>query len=121
MLINRHLKQRIPVEAILRKRIHPLFEAAHAQAGITAWACANDQIGKWASRFIKEHTPAGVAPVDIYGFDDSDDALESALSTFNFRIDSVVYRILGFLTNMNTEAFTTKAIEIEGMIVDRNR
>jgi DNA-binding LacI/PurR family transcriptional regulator len=73
-----------------RELQRPLFERALAYHDVTAWVCASDGPGVQALEFLAERGKRVPQDISVVGFDDSQDAFASGLTSYNFNAQSVV-------------------------------
>ncbi|MBD3320799.1 MAG: GntR family transcriptional regulator [Chitinivibrionales bacterium] len=101
--------------------LRSLFRKALADREITAWICANDQVAIAAYDYCRAHGVAIPERLWIIGFDDSYEALERGITSYNFNIRGIIHAMIGYILNTRTYAglHFRKPIEIEGTIVQR--
>jgi DNA-binding LacI/PurR family transcriptional regulator len=103
------------------ERLRHLFNQALAQKDITAWAVANDGNAIVALTFLKEIGVAVPQDISVVGFDDTTQAFEFGLTSYNFSLAAVAHRMLTFVLNPRGEprAGNCGPIEVPGLIIAR--
>jgi DNA-binding LacI/PurR family transcriptional regulator len=98
-----------------------LFKQAAADKSITAWVCANDQVGEMAVDFCRDSRIAVPLDLWILGFDDTSTALMRRLTSFNFNHLGLIQSILNFILRPSSfaEMHKEQVVEIDGIITER--
>jgi len=78
----------------LREDLFPAFEDVLRQYSATAWACANDLVALQALRFFREKGIRVPQDISLIGFDNSEAALYSRLTSYSFDIPGMALRML---------------------------
>jgi hypothetical protein len=103
----------------VNKRLKPLFEKALEIEGVTAWVCANDTTAVKALAFLKESKIAVPDSIAVISFDDTPDAVESRLTSYNFNMRALFDGIFDFLTGVPLPGRKNPRV-VEGFIVRRD-
>ncbi|MBD3422375.1 MAG: GntR family transcriptional regulator [Chitinivibrionales bacterium] len=100
----------------------PLFEKALSDHRITCWITANDIIAMGALDFLAARVQGVPDDISIISFDDSVDAVEKRLTSFNFNVQGAVNAMINFITGRNIDYLSRRGnrFTIEGFIIDRN-
>jgi hypothetical protein len=98
-----------------------LFDSALDNKHISAWVLANDMAGVAAYRYLKKRKIAIPGRISLISFDDSPDALDARLSSYNFNMPSLARGMMGFILNSFFYRGNAgkKPVEVEGHIVER--
>ncbi|MBD3345716.1 MAG: hypothetical protein GF401_11705 [Chitinivibrionales bacterium] len=101
--------------------LRTLFKKALTDTEITAWICANDQVAVAAYDYCRERGIDIPGKLSIVGFDDSYEALEKGITSYNFNIRGIMNAMIGYILNTRSYpgTYQRRPIEIEGMIVQR--
>ena len=99
----------------------PLFQKALRDTSITAWIMANDFAATLALDFLKEHGIRIPRDLSILSFDNTLDAMEYQLSTYDFNNNGIVNMMLRYILSPSTipAQDREKIIEVAGTIVVR--
>ncbi|MBD3321293.1 MAG: hypothetical protein GF350_09385 [Chitinivibrionales bacterium] len=97
-----------------------LFDRAIEQKEITAWVCSNDTVAFMALDYLQRKDISVPEQVSVMGFDDSEQAHIRRLTSYNFNVDTLVYRIVNSVLNLRAFPKSKKRVEIEGMIMERD-
>ncbi len=107
--------------AEIYEKMHPLFSAALADRSITAWVMANDFAATMAIDFLKEHEMHIPGDLAIISFDNTIDAMEYQLTSWDFNTFGIVNMLLRYILAPHT--VKTKSgndfLEVDGALVIR--
>jgi DNA-binding transcriptional regulator YhcF (GntR family)/DNA-binding LacI/PurR family transcriptional regulator len=103
------------------KKMRPLFEKALHDRQITAWLMANDFAATLAHDYLKEKSVRVPGDLSIIAFDNTLDAMEYQLTTYDFNNPGVVNIMLRYVLSPSTIPVSQRSqfIEVEGTIVAR--
>ncbi|MBD3420220.1 MAG: GntR family transcriptional regulator [Chitinivibrionales bacterium] len=113
------LPYKVTTDSLLQVKMEMLFRQALAIKECSVWVCANDKIALFAIAFLKKRKLFPPRPISVISFDDTYEALQAGLTSYNFNLRSMVHRILGFLNNTRTAPQSRKPVEVDGMIMER--
>jgi DNA-binding transcriptional regulator YhcF (GntR family) len=106
----------------VRKTCRPLFENMLSDRSITALVTVNDAVALFALEFLREKNIRVPQDISVVSFDDTFEAYEQGLTSYNFNIAGAANAMVGYL--LNPQAYSSPSyrngIEIEGMVVTRN-
>jgi DNA-binding LacI/PurR family transcriptional regulator/DNA-binding transcriptional regulator YhcF (GntR family) len=99
----------------------PFFKKALHDRSITAWLMANDFAATLALDFLKGQGVHVPGDLSVMSFDNTLDAMEYQLSTYNFNYNGVVKMMLWYILYPSTVPgkMGERVIEVEGTIVVR--
>jgi DNA-binding LacI/PurR family transcriptional regulator len=99
----------------------PQFEKALADDSVTAWVACSDELAYLALRFLEDHAVAVPQRLSVVGFDDLPDSLRHSLTSYNFNLDGLAYRMLSFLFEQPDPQLPHDLVsmEVAGMILER--
>jgi DNA-binding LacI/PurR family transcriptional regulator len=99
----------------------PLFKKALASKKITAWVMANDFAATLALDFLKQKGIPIPERLSVIAFDDTFDAMEYRLTSYNFNNSGIVSWMLRHIMqpSLFRRSRRRKVFEPEGMIVER--
>jgi DNA-binding LacI/PurR family transcriptional regulator len=80
--------------AAFRHLCRPLFAAAAADAAVTAWVCANDDVAVEAAAYLGSAGRRVPQDVSVAGFDDGASAFERRVTSYNFNAAAAVHAML---------------------------
>jgi DNA-binding transcriptional regulator YhcF (GntR family) len=102
-------------------RMVPLFRKALENKTITAWVTANDYTATLALDYLKENKIRVPEDLSIISFDNTLDAMENQLTSYDFNLNGIVSIILRYaLRPSSVSSSRHKAvIEAEGTIIER--
>jgi DNA-binding transcriptional regulator YhcF (GntR family) len=102
-------------------RMIPLFKQALKNKAITAWVMANDYTATLALDYLKEIKVRVPEDLSIISFDNTLDAMEYQLTSYDFNLSGIVSIMLRYaLRPSSVSSHRHKAlIEAEGAIVER--
>jgi DNA-binding LacI/PurR family transcriptional regulator len=97
------------------------FKKALADETITAWVCSGDRIALKALEFLSKVKKDVPGRLTVLGFDNMLSSFEKRLSTIDFNMEAVGYRMLKYVLYPSGEFRTTqsKPIEIEPLLIER--
>ncbi len=101
--------------------MRPIFDKALRDTGITAWVMANDFAATLAIDYLKEKSMRAPEDVSIIAFDNTLDAMEYQITTYDFNNNGIVTMMLRYVLAPSTIPASQrgKFIEVEGRIVVR--
>jgi DNA-binding transcriptional regulator YhcF (GntR family) len=101
--------------------MRPLFENALRDPRITAWVMANDFAATLAIDFLKEKNIRAPEDISIIAFDNSLDAMEYQITTYDFNCSGIVTMMLRYVLTPSTVPIGRRGrlVEVEGRIVVR--
>jgi DNA-binding LacI/PurR family transcriptional regulator/DNA-binding transcriptional regulator YhcF (GntR family) len=101
--------------------MRPLFEKALRDTGITAWVMANDFAATLAIDYLKEQNLRVPEKVSIIAFDNTIDAMEYQITSYDFNNNGIVTMMLRYILAPSTLPANQRgrSIEVEGRIVVR--
>ncbi|MBD3421840.1 MAG: GntR family transcriptional regulator [Chitinivibrionales bacterium] len=111
---------RLLSRAALEQEMEKLFDRALEQKEITAWVCSNDIIALMALDYLERKDITVPQEISVLGFDDSEQAYTRRLTSYNFNVDILIYRIINSILNPRVFPKSHKAVEIDGMIMERD-
>lgn len=102
-------------------RMVPLFKKALENKGITAWVMANDYSATLALDFLKEHHVRVPEDLSVISFDNTLDAMEYKLTSYDFNLSGIVSVMLRYALQPSSVSSPRKksTIEVEGAIIER--
>ena len=103
-------------------RLRPLLQRALDDRRLTAWVAANDETALECLRFLREHGRDVPAEVSVIGFDDTPEAFERKLTSYNFNGPLVMAAMVSHILEPRLPARSGGAVtpvEVEGVIVSR--
>jgi len=104
------------------EKMKPLFDAALADPSISAWVMANDFAATIAMDYLKEksvHVPDDLA---IISFDNTLDAMEYHLTSYDFNTQGIITLMLRYIVAPHTIKPAARRggfIEVDGTLVER--
>lgn len=105
------------------EKMKPLFEEALAEKGITAWVMANDFAATIAMDFLKEREIHIPEDLSIISFDNTLDAMEYQLTSFDFNNHGIITMMLRHILAPHTITGARRSsrgcIEVDGTLVIR--
>jgi len=107
------------VPEMLQEQLAPLLERVCAERGVTAWAAANDTMGCACLRYLARHGTDVPRDLSVVGFDDSLEASQQRLTSYNANLDALVQAMLGHvLAPLRRRDWSAEspAAEIEGFV-----
>jgi DNA-binding transcriptional regulator YhcF (GntR family) len=103
------------------KKMLPLFEKALSDRGISAWVMANDFAATLAHDYLKGKNVRVPGDLSIISFDNTLDAMEYQLTTYDFNNPGIVNMMLRYVLSPSTIPVSQRSqfVEVEGTIVTR--
>jgi DNA-binding LacI/PurR family transcriptional regulator/DNA-binding transcriptional regulator YhcF (GntR family) len=103
------------------EKMKPLFDKALDKREITAWVMANDFTATIAIDYLKERNIRVPDDISIISFDNTLDAMEYQLTSYDFNNQGLVSMIMRFILAPNTIKPVKKGdcIEVDGSLVVR--
>jgi DNA-binding LacI/PurR family transcriptional regulator len=103
-----------------RIALYELLDNAVAHAGITAWVMANDYVARMAWEYCLDKKIAVPHDTAIVGFDNTDAASTSRITSYNFNFPAVASAVIQFLLNPQGGFWSRRrVVEIGGKIMER--
>jgi DNA-binding transcriptional regulator YhcF (GntR family) len=101
--------------------MRPLFDRALRDTGITAWVMANDFAATMAIDYLKDNNVRAPENVSIIAFDNTLDAMEYQITTYDFNNNGIVTLMLRYILAPSTIPADQRetVMEVEGRIVVR--
>ncbi|MBD3419987.1 MAG: GntR family transcriptional regulator [Chitinivibrionales bacterium] len=99
--------------------LQALFDAALNLEGCTAWVAANDEIAIAALQYLRRKGIIVPGDVSVIGFDDTREAMNEGVTSFNFNMRAVSRLSVAFLMNTQSVKAGSRSIEVEGHLVER--
>jgi DNA-binding LacI/PurR family transcriptional regulator len=99
----------------------PLFGKMLDDTRITAWVTVNDAVAFHALDFLSERGVRVPEDISLISFDDTFEASQRNLSSYNFNIPGVVHAVMSYLLNpqrFSAARFGTE-VELDGVVVTR--
>jgi DNA-binding LacI/PurR family transcriptional regulator len=110
--------RRMALEGILMR---PFFDRALRDPGITAWVLCYDALAYNALLFLRERNVKVPEDISVVGFDDLPESFQNKLTTHNYNLPLIGYKMLSFL--LHPEHYNREKnphiIEVEGIIFER--
>jgi hypothetical protein len=104
-----------------RRVIRPMFEQA-LRADATAWVCVNDAAALDAVAFLRAAGKRVPHDISVMGFDDSVEAFEARLTSYNFNLRGAVGMMISHVTDPARTASLygrEGTIEVPGFVTPR--
>jgi DNA-binding transcriptional regulator YhcF (GntR family) len=103
------------------QKMVPLFNKALKDTTVTAWLMANDYSATLALDYLKEKQIAVPERVAMIAFDNTLDAMEYQLTSYDFNNTGIVNIMLRYIISPSASPATgrNEIIEVEGSIVER--
>lgn len=103
------------------EKMEPLFEKALQNKSITAWAMANDFSAAIAIDYLKGHSLRVPEDMSVISFDNTLDAMEYQLTSYDFNNQGIITLILRFILSPHTfkSGSENRFIGIDGNLVIR--
>jgi DNA-binding LacI/PurR family transcriptional regulator len=116
--ISKYLTEQNCANGEIYRKMLPLFTRALADPGITAWVCANDFSATLALDFLKSAGKTIPRDLSVIGFDNSLDAMEYQLTSFDFNTSGLINAMIRYIIS---PAFipAEAVIDAEGAIIER--
>jgi DNA-binding LacI/PurR family transcriptional regulator/DNA-binding transcriptional regulator YhcF (GntR family) len=103
----------------LAVHLMPQFVEALATPRLTAWVCANDEVGRSAIAFLRSRSLEPGRSRAVIGFDDEITASGAGLSSYNFGVAAQALACLRFILNPTGMPGLHATAEIPGFVVTR--
>lgn len=102
-------------------RMIPLFRQALRTKAITAWVTANDYTATLALDFLKENKVRVPEDLSIISFDNTLDAMEHQITSYDFNLNGIVSIMLRYAVRPSSVSSSRQkaVIEAEGTIIER--
>lgn len=102
-------------------RLLPMFKQALADKAITAWVMCNDFTATLAIDYLKQEDIQIPQQISIVAFDNTLDAMETRLTSYNFNNAGIINWMLRFIVRPSTFGGSKrkKVFEPEGNIIER--
>jgi DNA-binding LacI/PurR family transcriptional regulator/DNA-binding transcriptional regulator YhcF (GntR family) len=106
---------------IMAVEAEPLFERALAESSITAWVGGNDGTAVNALAYLREKGIKVPDDISVIGFDNSMEAFENQLASYDFNYSAIVHQMLSFIARPSGMAAIPASvpIEVEGLLIER--
>jgi len=119
--ISKYLTEWNCASGEIYKRMRSLCEKALRDKTITAWLMANDFAATLAFDYLKEKNIRVPEDISIIAFDNTLDAMEYQLTTYDFNNNGIVTMMLRYVLTPSTIPLSQrgKFVEVEGTIVVR--
>lgn len=104
------------------EKMRPLFDEALMNSAITAWVMANDFAATIAIDFLKEKNVRIPEDLSIISFDNTLDAMEYQLTSFDFNTHGIINMMLRFVLSphaIKPKRRSESFLEAEGTLVVR--
>jgi DNA-binding LacI/PurR family transcriptional regulator len=103
------------------EHMEPLFEKASEDRSITAWVMANDFTATMGMDYLKEKNVKIPQELSVISFDNTIDAMEYQLTSYDFNNYGIITLILRFILAPHTVKKGRKdgCIEVDGALVVR--
>ena len=103
------------------EKMKPMFDKALEDRSITAWVIANDFAATIAIDYLKERNIHIPDDLSVISFDNTLDAMENYLTSYDFNNHGIISLILRFILAPHTvkTGRNGKCIEVEGNLVIR--
>jgi DNA-binding LacI/PurR family transcriptional regulator len=119
--ISKYLTQQNCASGEIYEKMTPLFKNALNDTGITAWLMANDYAGTLAIDYLKEQKVKIPEDVSVIAFDNTIDAMEYQLTSYDFNNNGIVNLMLRYILSPSSLPVEerSKVKEVDGMLVER--
>lgn len=117
----KYLTERNCASGEIYEKMKPMFNKALEDREITAWVIANDFAATIAIDYLKEKNIRIPDDLSIISFDNTLDAMENYLTSYDFNNNGIISLILRFILAPHTvkAGRSGKCIEVEGNLVIR--
>jgi len=101
--------------------LRPILTRSLARRNVTAWVAENDMVAAACLEFLREHHMHGPAGMCVVGFDDSPEAAENDLTSYNFNGPGIARAMLQFVLHPRQarRTFPGSPVDIDGFVVER--
>jgi DNA-binding LacI/PurR family transcriptional regulator len=97
-----------------------LLKQCLKQNDATAWVCANDRLALETIDFLTWNKIPVPGQISVMGFDDTVEAYNKNLTTYNFHLEEAAYKMISYILNPRQVGRELKwNTEIEGAVVPR--
>jgi DNA-binding transcriptional regulator YhcF (GntR family) len=119
--ISRYLTEWNCATGEIYHRMVPLFKQALQDKAVTAWVMANDYTATLALDYLKEKKVRVPEDLSIISFDNTLDAMENHLTSYDFNLNGIVSIMLRYALRPSSVSPSPgkSVIEAEGAIVER--
>ncbi len=119
--ISRYLTEWNCATGEIYHRMSPLFDKALAVKSISAWVMANDYAATLALDYLKKNKIRVPEDLSVVSFDNTLDAMEYHLSSYDFNLNGIVSMMLRYVLRPSSVSPTRgkTVIEAEGTIIER--
>jgi len=119
--ISRYLTEWNCATGEIYHRMCPLFEKTLAVKSITAWVMANDYAATLALDYLKKSKVRVPEDLSVVSFDNTLDAMEYHLSSYDFNLNGIVSMMLRYVLRPSSvsPARGKTVIEAEGAMIER--
>jgi DNA-binding LacI/PurR family transcriptional regulator len=103
--------------------MEPFFKKALADNTITAWVCSADGVAYRALEFLNQRGIDVPGKLSVVGFDDLPESFKYNLTTFNFNLVGMAYKIMSFFHEPklpHAPSNEPSISEVEGIIIERS-
>ncbi|MBD3321074.1 MAG: GntR family transcriptional regulator [Chitinivibrionales bacterium] len=120
-LFQLQIPRQILAQAEFRRYVRSLFDNALQQKNSTAWVLANDEVAIAALDYLQEKKIRVPGELSVCSFDDSPVSMRRGLTSYNFNMRAYAHAMQTFIVNRRAMPVrpSRRAIEIEGMVVER--
>jgi len=119
--ISKYLTQQNCASGEIYQKMGPLFKNALKDTGITAWLLANDYAATLAIDYLKEQKVKIPEDISIIAFDNTIEAMEYQLTSYDFNNNGIVNLMLRYIlapSSLPTQELN-RVKEVDGMLVER--
>ncbi|MCU0608193.1 MAG: substrate-binding domain-containing protein [Chitinispirillaceae bacterium] len=119
--ISKHLTEWNCASGEIYHRMTPQFKRALENRKITAWVMANDYAATLALDYLKEKGVRVPEDISVISFDNTRDAMENQLTSYDFNPQGIISVMLQFALRPSRvpSPANRRVIEIDGAIVER--
>ena len=119
--INKYITEWNCASGEIYEEMRPLFTKAISDPSITAWVMANDFAATIAIDFLKERNVRIPEEISIISFDNTIDAMEYQLTSYDFNNSGIITMMLRFILASHTIRPGRKGgcVEVDGTLVVR--
>jgi DNA-binding LacI/PurR family transcriptional regulator len=99
----------------------PLFEKAIAYSGVTSWVAVDDTIALLALSYLRQKNKRVPEDISVVGYDDTPEAVENNLTSYNFNMPSIARSMLTYILNPKVGSALPqfRPVETSGMVMSR--
>lgn len=119
--ISKYLTQQNCASGEIFQKMTPLFANALKNKDITAWLMANDYSATLAIDYLKEQKIKVPEEMSVIAFDNSIEAMEYQLTSFDFNNNAIMNLMLRYILSPSSLPLSerNKVMEVDGMLVER--